>query len=842
MYKEFAAALGTLNIKISSIPSSSREKLIGALSRSPKALIISIPLFLSLYRHWCHENKSLIISDTLSSSSRNGEILNTNQSDQSSLKNSKLMKKIRGVLSPLMQEVRACIGLGTVTINILNSSLKICGIILPPIDLNALWSDIQSSVRNMNDNIQIGSRNVDVLLLTTSIEELFKYFNYTENVPLSGKYRYQQSVDTASSSGSGSGSGSIIGSIQRDIPAPLLRKAVTHQLSSILLTDGYYDSITNRSTVDQLKLSLQTSESRRIQLEKEKKPLRYQNTLMHNENILGLCDEGTTVSNTHKRVVSYLQGMSPRDLKYFTHLLSSNPTNNLTLPFTSMSTNLLDYTTLFDSLSKCGLHLRMSEREDLWAVALSGCCHQSTKGRYGSKNATLEDFFHWAGVPYILEVNDTVNETANKNKNNNKNNNTANNMNNTGNNAIYSSLGDQFNISVSPDNNNMQIQDLRELKRELNVINKPVVFDCWQEQDSIMPSSHTPPKSILSPLLSPSATTSTSLPLNDVTTTTRQINVDVTTTHTRQTNNDDREPESVSVSELDVIDDYRTYRVPEGTYRVPEGHLVYSEDARTKNEYRASTDRENWNGTFGIIAGENVQRADVQQPSSSRRHCIPASRPSSAFSISSLLEGDVSTSGTGVTTTQQLGRRKVCVSTGSRVGGDSVSSLFGLNSYVHPYVHTALSTGEETKPININTHSSDSFLSVPVPTEIQNQIQNQFSNLKDKREGKTFEEIKPNLIKELQKQRIFLALLFRQLVGVQFNEKKEKLVKCIDFSEALLKVPIFLKTTPEAAWLLTCEIKNESENIMESSNFKNTVAYSDVINYLEKNRYIYDKK
>ena len=29
---------------------------------------------------------------------------------------------------------------------------------------------------------------------------------------------------------------------------------------------------------------------------------------------------------------------------------------------------------------------------------------------------------------------------------------------------------------------------------------------------------------------------------------------------------------------------------------------------------------------------------------------------------------------------------------------------------------------------------------------------------------------------------------------------------------------------------------------MESSNFKNTVAYSDVINYLEKNREMYEKK
>ena len=382
MFKDFVMALQSISINISLMPFLDKEKFIGALSRIPKTSVISIPLFLSLYRWWSNESKSADISRT-----RNPTLQSMNCFNSFSpyLRNDNLIDRIRDLLPVLIYEISSSHCNDTITEIVFNSSLRSCDLILSPADVRYLWLRIlKSSGRLIADEDSNRENRTSGAFVTSN--DISRFFNSATDSLVSA-IGGRDDLKSPPSLMPPSLTLPIFPSTISDVEVivPLQRMSVIQEASSTFFdrsdnsvpSGGYHDSA-----------DLSTS----LPLQYEAPPTRGY--------------EASCQSGTKTKVLSHLNAMTTKDKEHFSQRLSCTSK--------TVGTSLLNHTDLFDTLSNFGLHLNQREREEFWSAALLGCSQRSTvTGSDEPEDATLSQFFRWICFPqFIRELQNELNEAS----------------------------------------------------------------------------------------------------------------------------------------------------------------------------------------------------------------------------------------------------------------------------------------------------------------------------------------------------------------------------------------------------------------------------------------------
>ena len=343
--------------------SSEREKFVGAISRNPKSLIISVPLFLSLYRLWSIqvEDSSQIHLTVGHSTAKDGDSIQSQRSIG-------LADSVRNSFSHLIPALTARARNGAITETVFCASLRSCGVILSHRDVRCLWLQILTTNGYLRDG-DVASRENFISTTVVSLEDLMTSFK-PEGLEFLDKAVNNTNRDYNQKRAS---SDSVIGAIQRDVPSPLLRKSVAHQPSSFVIGSNQLHPFSG--AIDSVP------------------PLRYQHSSLLSRNTAWPTDEGSSVSNTQRRVFLHLAAMQSAERSKFVAALTA-ATGGL----------ILKNVNLFDALSKAGIRLRPGEREQFWSDSLSACRSFSVECRAGPCDATVGDFLRWIQFDDVSQV------------------------------------------------------------------------------------------------------------------------------------------------------------------------------------------------------------------------------------------------------------------------------------------------------------------------------------------------------------------------------------------------------------------------------------------------------
>ena len=371
MFKDFVTALQSISINIFLIPPRDREKLIGALSRSPKTSIISIPLFLSLYRWWSNESKSANILRTRHTTLQN---MNSFHPFSPCLRNDNLIDRIRDLLPVLIYEISSYHCNDTITEIVFNSSLRLCGLILSPADVRYIWLLIlKSSGRAIADEDSNQENRTPGAFVTS--HDISRFFN--------------PAIDSLVST--------VGGNEDKESSSTRMPPSISTLTIPATISDvEVIIPLQRMSVIDEGSIFLDHSDN----LVSSESSLR-----LLCKPPIALNNEAMCQSDTKTRVLSHINAMTIKDKEQFSQRLSCNSK--------SMATFLLNHTDLFDSLSYYGIHLNQREREEFWSAALSGCSQQSVTGPNESDDAKLTEFFRWISFPeFSPEIPNIVHDAS----------------------------------------------------------------------------------------------------------------------------------------------------------------------------------------------------------------------------------------------------------------------------------------------------------------------------------------------------------------------------------------------------------------------------------------------
>jgi hypothetical protein len=366
-YRDLSCALKTLEINVTAMPFFVQEKFVGALSRNPKTFIISIPIFLSLYRFWCL-NWPRIDNLSLDAGNQGSDIQNGRHGE--------LVEAVESILSPLLCFLATEARNGEISETLFSCALKNCGLTFSYDDARSIWLHILMANSYLRaDEIEYRENFISCVII--SHEDVIRSFNPQVKLTLNRRHHVELRLPA---------SDSVIGAIQRDIPAPLMRRSVAYRQSSIPLVLGT--------------LPLESP----IEKESVVVPLRYKNTSFHCRNAAWQSDDKISISNTKRRVLSNVEGMDYDRKVWFVQLLLTGAKE------VSNGYKVLEAVNLYDVLSKAGIRLRPNEREEFWSEILFACrpLSKGGRGRDGPCDASLVEFILWIDLGDILSVVQSV--------------------------------------------------------------------------------------------------------------------------------------------------------------------------------------------------------------------------------------------------------------------------------------------------------------------------------------------------------------------------------------------------------------------------------------------------
>jgi hypothetical protein len=368
-YKDLSNALKTLDINVAAMPFYVQEKFVGALSRNPKTFIISIPLFLSIYRFWC---LNWLRIDRLSLDPGDPRT-NTNIHNG---RHVELVGAVESILSPLLCFLTTEARNGEISETLFSSALKRCGLILSYEDARSIWLYILMANSYLRAE-EIEYRENFISCVIISHEDVIRSFNPQVKHTVNRRHHAEPRLPAPDS---------VIGAIQRDVPAPLMRRSVAHRQSSIPLVLG---TLPQESPIERGSVSV---------------PLRYRNTSLHTSNAAWENDNKVSISNTRRRVLSNLEGMDYDRKVWFVQLLLKGAKE------VSNGYKTLDSVNLYDALSKAGTRLRPNEKEEFWSEILSTCRPLSEGGRAGPRDASVVEFIFWIGLGDVHSAAQSIQE------------------------------------------------------------------------------------------------------------------------------------------------------------------------------------------------------------------------------------------------------------------------------------------------------------------------------------------------------------------------------------------------------------------------------------------------
>jgi hypothetical protein len=362
-YKDLSCALKTLDINVAEMPFFVQEKFVGALSRNPKTSIISIPIFLSLYRFWClnwPRNDNLSLDED-----NQGTCIQKRRHVE-------LVGAVESILSPLLCFLATEARNGEISETLFSSALKNCGLVFSYDDARIIWLHILMANNYLRaDEIEYRENFISCVII--SREDVIRSFNPPVKLTVNRRHHVEPRLPA---------SDSVIGAIQRDTPAPLMRRSVAHRLSSLPLVLG---TLPPESPTEGVSVVVS---------------LRYKNTSLHSRNAAWQSDDKISISNTKQRVLSTVEGMDYDRKVWFVQLLLKGAKE------VSNGYKVLDAVNLYDALSKAGIRLRPNEREEFWSEILSACrpLSKGGRGRDGPRDASIVEFIHWIDLGDILSV------------------------------------------------------------------------------------------------------------------------------------------------------------------------------------------------------------------------------------------------------------------------------------------------------------------------------------------------------------------------------------------------------------------------------------------------------
>jgi hypothetical protein len=366
-YRDLSCALKTLDINVTAMPFFVQEKFVGALSRNPKTFIISIPIFLSLYRFWCL-NWPRIDNLSLDAGNQGSDIQNGRHGE--------LVEAVESILSPLLCFLATEARNGEISETLFSMALKNCGVIFSYDDARSIWLHMLMANSYLRaDEIEYRENFISCVII--SHEDVIRSFNPQVKLTVNRRHHAEPRLPA---------SDSVIGAIQRDIPAPLMRRSVAYRQSSIPLVLG---TLPPESPIERESVVV---------------PLRYKNTSLHSRNAAWQSDDKISISNTKRRVLSNVEGMDYDRKVWFVQLLLTGAKE------VSNGYKVLEAVNLYDALSRAGIRLRPNEREEFWSEILFACrpLSEGGRGRDGPCDASLVEFILWIDLGDILSVVQSV--------------------------------------------------------------------------------------------------------------------------------------------------------------------------------------------------------------------------------------------------------------------------------------------------------------------------------------------------------------------------------------------------------------------------------------------------